>query len=114
MSVQPTVPPFFANPPQEYDANYFADVVRAFSVFIGQQRNSGDIRATEITFTNLPSGTDDSIGVGAVFEVDGNLKISTSNNPHCSGVSGSFELGSSGQARTFGQGVLFTTTVTIG
>ena len=47
-----------------------------------------------MTFTNLPSGDDTTLEVGALFEVDGVLKISKVNIPHCTGNSATSGLGS--------------------
>ena len=48
----------------------------------------------KMTFTNLPSGDDTTLEVGALFEVDGVLKISKVNIPHCTGNSATSGLGS--------------------
>ena len=64
------VPPQFAIPPAEYSQHYFADVTRAFSVFVVQLQQPGEGRATTMTFTDLP--TDDTgLEEGALFMVDG-------------------------------------------
>ena len=68
-------------------------MVRAFSLFVNQQRNPGEERATRITLTNLPSGHDTNIELGALFEVDGVVKISKRNIPHCTGNSATSGLG---------------------
>ena len=94
MSTRKVPPPFFPYPPPEYDQTYFSDVVRSFSLFVGQQRNPGEGRATKMTFTNLPSGDDTTLEVGALFEVEGVLKISKVNIPHCTGNSATSALGS--------------------
>ena len=78
MSTRNVPPPFFPYPPETYDQNYFSDVVRSFSIFIGQQRNPGESRSTKMTFTNLPSGNDSGLETGALFEVDGFVRISVS------------------------------------
>ena len=65
MSTRNLPAPFFPYPPDSYDQNYFSDVVRSFALYIEQQRNPGESRATKMTFTNLPSGNDTNIENGA-------------------------------------------------
>ena len=45
--------PFFPVPPQQYMQNYFAELVRSFSVYLEQMQNPGDIRGTTLTLTDL-------------------------------------------------------------
>ena len=94
MSTRNLPAPFFPYPPDSYDQNYFSDVVRSFALYIEQQRNPGESRATKMTFTNLPSGNDTEIENGALFEVDGVVKISKLNRPHCASNSATSGLGS--------------------
>ena len=94
MSTRNLPAPFFPYPPDSYDQNYFSDVVRSFALYIEQQRNPGESRATKMTFTNLPSGNDTNIENGALFEVDGVVKISKLNRPHCASNSATSGLGS--------------------
>ena len=84
--------PQFPVPPQNYQQSYLASVVQAFSVFLEQNNNPGDIRATEITLTNLQTN-DSGLEVGAVFQQDGNLKITLSHKPHPAGVAASSAVG---------------------
>ena len=42
MSTRQVPAPYFPYPPDSYDQNYFSEVVRAFSIFIAQQRNPGE------------------------------------------------------------------------
>ena len=94
MSTRNLPAPFFPYPPDSYDQNYFSDIVRSFALYIEQQRNPGESRATKMTFTNLPSGNDTNIENGALFEVDGVVKISKLNRPHCASNSATSGLGS--------------------
>ena len=82
MSTRNVPAPLFPYPPDAYDQNYFSDVVRSFSIFVDQQRNPGEARGTKMTFTNLPSGDDTTLELGALFEVDGFVKISKLDRPH--------------------------------
>lgn len=46
--------PFFPTPPGEYNRQYMAQLVRAFSVFVQQANNPGDAIFTTLRLTNLP------------------------------------------------------------
>jgi len=86
------VAPLFPNAPKEYDQRYLAEIVRAFSVYIQQSQNPGDLRATVLTLTNLQ--TDDyGLEPGAVFQQDGILKISLLYQPSPRGVSAAASVG---------------------
>lgn len=80
------VRPQFPVAPPQYNSTYMAEVVRAFSVFLNQVQNPGDLRATNLVLTDLPS-SDSGLEVGAVFNFGGYLKISASNTPHPAGLS---------------------------
>jgi hypothetical protein len=84
--------PYFPVPPQQYQQRYFSEVIRAFSVFLEQVQNPGDIRATELTLTDLQ--TDDSgLETGALFQQDGFVKIALINKPHVRGSAGTGGVG---------------------
>jgi len=93
MSSRRLVRPYFPIPPQNYDQAYLNEVIRAFSVFIQQIQNPGDARHTELTLTELQSN-DQGLETGALFEVDGFVKISRSFNPHLAGVGSTGAVGS--------------------
>ena len=76
--------PYFPLPPGEYDQRYFAELVRSFSLYLEQQQNPGEERATTITLTNLPID-DFGLETGALFQQDGFVKITLINNPHVRG-----------------------------
>jgi hypothetical protein len=46
--------PFFPTPPGEYNRQYMAQLVRAFSVFVQQANNPGDAIFTTLKLTALP------------------------------------------------------------
>ena len=94
MSTRNLPAPVFPYPPDSYDQNYFSDIVRSFALYSVEQRNPGESRATNMTFTNLPSGDDTTLENGALFEVDGVVKISKLNRPHCASNSATSGLGS--------------------
>ena len=68
--------------------------MRAFGVFVEQQRNPGEARATKMTMTALPSDFDINLETGALFEVDGFIKVSKLNAPHPQGNGSTTTLGS--------------------
>lgn len=85
--------PFFPVAPQQYDQQYFAEVVRAFSVYLEQMQNPGEGRNTFMVLTNLQ--TDDSgLETGALFQQDGFVKITLINTPHVRGSTGTGAVGS--------------------
>ena len=85
--------PFFPVPPQDYDRTYFTEVIRAFSLFLQQVQNPGDARHTEMTLTNLQTH-DQGLEVGALFNVDGFVKITRNNVPHPASLSATASIGS--------------------
>jgi hypothetical protein len=87
------VRPYFPVPPSDYSQAYLNEVIRAFSVFIQQIQNPGDARHTDLTLTALQSN-DQGLEEGALFEVDGFVKISRSFNPHLAGVGATASVGS--------------------
>jgi len=92
MSSRRLVRPQFPVPPATYNSSYMAEVVRAFSIFINQFQNPGDIRATEITLTALQEN-DVGLEPGAVFQQDGFLKITLAYKPHPAGSVGTGGVG---------------------
>lgn len=85
--------PFFPIPPPQYMQNYFAELVRSFSVYLEQMQNPGDIRGTQLTLTELQ--TDDvGLETGALFQHDGFVKITQLNT---ASVRGSGSTGQVGQ-----------------
>ena len=70
------VPPTFALPPDEYDPQYFNDMVRSLSQLVTQLQNPGEIRGTKITLTDLPT-SDTGLEVGALFNDNGTIKVKT-------------------------------------
>ena len=70
------VPPTFALPPDEYDPQYFNDMVRSLSQLVTQLQNPGELRGTKITLTDLPT-SDTGLEVGALFNDNGTMKVKT-------------------------------------
>lgn len=84
--------PYFPIPPSGYDQRYFTEVLRSFSVFLEQTQNPGDIRATEITITNLQSD-DSGLPPGALFQHAGVVRVPQSNQPYVRGSAASCSVG---------------------
>lgn len=85
--------PYFPLPPTGYDQQYFAELVRSFSLYLNQQQNPGEGRNTFIVLTDLQ--TDDSgLETGALFQQDGFVKITQANTPHARGSSAAGSVGS--------------------
>ena len=70
------VPPTFSLPPDEYDVQYFNDMVRSLSQLVNQLQNPGELRGTKITLTDLPT-SDTDLEVGALFNDNGTIKVKT-------------------------------------
>ena len=46
--------PFFPTPPENYNRQYMAQLIRAFAVFVQQANNPGDAIFTTLKLTALP------------------------------------------------------------
>ena len=69
--------PFFPTPPGEYNRQYMAQVVRAFSVFIQQINNPGPIRGTTLRLTALPTYANNAAALAGGLIADDVYKTST-------------------------------------
>ena len=87
------VRPFFPVPPAEYQQWYFAEVVRAFSVYLVQMQNPGEGRNTFTVFTNLQEN-DVGLEVGSVYRQGNDLKIVLPNISAPAGIFGEGLVGS--------------------
>ncbi len=64
-------PPLFPTPPGEYNRQYMAQLVRAFSVFVQQANNPGDAIFTTLSLTALPVYANNAAAVtGGLIEGD--------------------------------------------
>tara|TARA_R100001510_G_C7651594_1_gene209307 strand:- start:357 stop:584 length:228 start_codon:yes stop_codon:yes gene_type:complete len=70
------VPPNFPLAPEEYDQQYFNEMVRSLSQLVTQLQNPGELRGTKITLTQLPT-SDSGLEVGALFNDNGTVKVKT-------------------------------------
>jgi len=85
--------PFLPVPPSEYSQSHFAEIVRAISVYMQNERNPGEGRHTFMVYTDLQ--TDDSgLETGAVFNHGGFLKVTQLKTPHARGSSAASAVGS--------------------
>jgi hypothetical protein len=62
--------PFFPAPPDEYNRQYMAQVVRAFAVFVQQVNNPGDAIFTTLKLTALPIADNAAAVAGGLVEGD--------------------------------------------
>lgn len=85
--------PFLPVPPPQYQQQYFAEVVRAISIYMQNERNPGEGRNTSLVLTNLQSN-DQGLETGALFEHGGFVKITQANTPHVGGLSATGAVGS--------------------
>ena len=70
------VRPTFSLPPEEYDVQYFNDMVRSLSQLTTQLQNPGELRGTKITLTDLPT-SETGLETGALYNDNGSVKIKT-------------------------------------
>ena len=68
--------PRLPEPPEQITREYVEDLVRTLEIFITQERNPGELRATKITLTDLPTSTT-GLESGALYNDSGTIKIVT-------------------------------------
>tara|TARA_R100001510_G_scaffold12237_1_gene9473 strand:+ start:14810 stop:15040 length:231 start_codon:yes stop_codon:yes gene_type:complete len=76
MSLVGLQPPRMPEPPEEINRRYMIDLVRALEVFINQERTAGELRASKITLTDLPTSPS-GLETGALYNDSGTVKIVT-------------------------------------
>ena len=86
------VRPYFPNPPVEYSQEYLAEIVRSFSIYVDQIQNPGEGRNTKITLTDLPN-SDQGLENGALYQENGDVRITVGNIASIQGVSGLTAIG---------------------
>ena len=69
--------PFFPTPPGEYNRQYMAQLVRAFSVFVQQANNPGDAIFTSLTLTALPIYANNAAAIAGGLVANDVYKTST-------------------------------------
>ena len=68
--------PRLPEPPEQITREYVEDLVRTLEKFITQERNPGELRATKITLTDLPTSAT-GLESGALYNDSGTIKIVT-------------------------------------
>lgn len=68
------VPPQFPLAPEEYDRQYFDEMVRSLTQFVVQIQNPGELRGTKITLTDLPTSPT-GLEAGALYNDSGTVKV---------------------------------------
>jgi len=74
MSGRELVAPQFPLPPEEYDRQYFDEMVRSLTQLVIQLQNPGEMRGTKITLTQLPTSPT-GLESGALYNDSGTVKI---------------------------------------
>ena len=69
-------PPRLPDAPEEYNIQFMQDLIRAIETFIQQERNTGELRGTKITLTQLPTSSE-GLESGSLFNDNGTVKIVT-------------------------------------
>jgi hypothetical protein len=69
-------PPRLPDAPAEYSITYMQDLLRSLELFIQQERTPGELRATKITLTDLPTSAT-GLETGALYNDAGTVKIVT-------------------------------------
>ena len=69
--------PFFPTPPGEYNRQYMAQLVRAFSVFVQQVNNPGDAVFATVQLLSLPIYANNAAAVAGGLAVNDVYKTST-------------------------------------
>ena len=76
MALVGTPAPRLPEPPEQITREYVEDLVRTLEIFITQERNPGELRATKITLTDLPTSAT-GLESGALYNDSGTIKIVT-------------------------------------
>lgn len=74
MSLGSVAPPRLPEPPLEYEKSYINDLLRALEIFIQQVSNPGEVRASDLSITNLKEHTS-SILDGALTTSDTTITL---------------------------------------
>jgi len=67
-------PPRLPEAPEEYTRSYMQDLIRTLEIFIEQERNPGEIRATSLTITDLPTSAT-GLEAGTLYNDAGTVKV---------------------------------------
>ena len=69
------VPPRLPNAPEDYNVNFMADLIRSLEIFISQERNPSEERATKLVLTAMPT-SDSGLEAGSLYRIGNDVKIS--------------------------------------
>jgi len=67
-------PPRLPEAPEEYTRSYMQDLIRTLEIFIEQERNPGEVRATRLTITDLPTSAT-GLETGTLYNDAGTVKV---------------------------------------
>jgi hypothetical protein len=67
-------PPRLPEAPEEYTRSYMQDLIRTLEIFIEQERNPGNIRASRLTITDLPTSAT-GLETGTLYNDAGTVKV---------------------------------------
>ena len=85
--------PRLPTPAGQVDVRYMTDLIRTLEYFLAQAQNPGALRATDITLTDLQSNNDVGLETGALYQVNGFIKITLANVSACAGSVGTGVIG---------------------
>jgi hypothetical protein len=85
--------PRLPTPSGQIDVRYMTDLTRALEYFLAQVQNPGSLRATDITLTDLQAGNDVGLAPGALYQVNGFVKIALADVAACAGSAGTGAIG---------------------
>ncbi len=74
MSIPTNVRPILPDPPDEYDPEYIRQLVRELENFIASVNNSGDVQASSVRVTKMPTSTTGQKS-GTLWNDTGTVKI---------------------------------------
>lgn len=74
MSGNQVAPPRLPEAPEEYTRSYMQDLIRTLEIFIEQERNPGEVRATSVTITDLPTSAT-GLETGTLYNDAGTVKV---------------------------------------
>jgi len=90
---QPSNPaPRLPSAPMNYDITFMEDLIRSIELFIEQERNPGEERATKGVFTALPT-SDTGLEVGSLYRIGNDVKISLANIAVPDSATGTMSVG---------------------
>tara|TARA_R110000772_G_scaffold20946_4_gene57996 strand:+ start:23434 stop:23955 length:522 start_codon:yes stop_codon:yes gene_type:complete len=80
MADRRSIQPFLPSAPSEYRKEHQNEVQRSLDTLYGMLLNPGELRGTDLTLTNLQSGNDTDLAIGALFQIDSIVHIAPWNS----------------------------------